>query len=81
MTATRQDILSWLEEAKHKKASHLIVMHDTYDHDNYPVFVLVREILDNRLKTNGENMQQIQEIYNMTMDLDMQLAEHRSWHL
>jgi len=39
MTATKEDIEFWLSVAVIKEATHLIVAVDTYDHENYPVYV------------------------------------------
>ena len=82
MTATIRDIMDWLDEAKRKKATHLIVVCDTWDHDNYPVYVYkgddVRTVAG---KYMGQNMQRIDEIYNMHMDLDTQLSATRAYNL
>ena len=38
MAATLQGIREWLERAE-PEHTHMIVMCDTFDHDDYPVFV------------------------------------------
>lgn len=82
MTATRMDIEGWLERAKEEGATHLIVACDTSDHDNYPVFVMPGEDVHVEIaKRQGQNMQTIDEVYDMSMDIDAQLAEHRAWHV
>jgi hypothetical protein len=82
MTATFQDIKRWVKEAKKQKATHLIVAVDTFDHDNYPVFVSEDEDIKERVAHfNGPNMQRIDEVYNMSMDIDKQLSERRAWHI
>lgn len=43
MTASLSDIQGWANRAKSEGATHLIVVCDTYDHDNYPVFVMPGE--------------------------------------
>lgn len=79
MAATKQDIRQWLKEAP-KKATHMAVVCDTYDWDDYPVYVEKGE--DPRAKLisyeKGENMQTLMEVYNLSMDLDKQMAEHRA---
>ncbi len=81
MTATYQDITGWLEEAKRQKATHLIVAVDTFDYGNYPIYVCehmsVRKEINDR---NGQNMQRVDEVYNMSMDIDKQRKERRAWH-
>ncbi len=82
MTATRKDIVDWLEEAKTKGATHLIVAVDTYDHDNYPVMVMPGESCRDRVETIcHSDMQGVDEVYDMSMDLQAQLREHRARHI
>lgn len=79
MTATLQDIQGWLERAKQLKATHLIVAVDTYDHDNYPVYVTEDEnVHDEYDKIIGSSMQGVDEVYNMSMDIEAQLKERRA---
>jgi len=39
MPTTQADIQGWLKEAKREKATHLIVVCDSFDHEDYPVLV------------------------------------------
>lgn len=79
MGTTREDIRSWLERAKQNGATHLIVVCDTYDHEDYPVEVKpgqdARKVYNDH---NGPNMQRCMEIYNLSMDIEKQLLEHRA---
>ena len=89
MTATRNDIVGWLEEAKQKGATHLIVACDTWDHDNYPVYVMPGEdvrqkavehgydLENNRPMENG-NMQVVDEVYSMAKPVADQLSQRRA---
>lgn len=81
MTATLQDIQHWLEQAKINKATHLIVAVDTYDHDNYPVYVTSDEnVQDEMERITVQSMQSIDEVYNMSMSIEKQLKERRAYH-
>lgn len=67
MTASLQDIKGWFEEGKKDpKNTHMIVAHDTFDHDNYPVYVKEgqdpRAIIKERY--SGQNMQSVDEVYS-----------------
>ena len=81
MGTTREDIREWLKEAKRQKATHLIVATDTFDWEDYPIYVLpgqdVRKIYDEH---NGPNMQKVMEVYSMKLDLKKQLDEDRAFH-
>jgi hypothetical protein len=81
MAASRDDIRGWWAQGKREGATHLIIVCDTYDHDDYPVFVKpgqdVRKVAD---EYNGKNMQRVMEVYSYNHDRDAQLAEHRAFH-
>lgn len=57
MTALLQDIKGWIARAQAGGATHMIVVCDTYDHDDFPVFVSadedVREVEARMLRPNG----------------------------
>ena len=81
MATSMQDILGWIERGKEAKATHLIVVCDTFDYDDYPVFVKpgqdAREVFEHY---HGKNMQRVMEVYNLSMDIGEQLNEHRAMH-
>ena len=82
MTATKPDIERWLQTAKENEATHLIVAVDTYDHDNYPVYVTADEDIKKEVeRVESGSMQGIDEVYNMSMDIDEQLNEYRAYHI
>lgn len=77
MTTTRDDIRRWLDRAIKKGASHMVVMCDTYDWSDYPVFVMPGE--DPKSKLGGA-MQKPMECYDLSLDINDQLAERRANH-
>lgn len=81
MGTTRQDINKWFDEGVKKKATHMIVVCDTFDHEDYPVYVKkdekVREVYD---KYNGPNMQRVMEVYSLSKPKKTQLDEERAFH-
>jgi len=79
MTATRQDIERWLAEGKAKGAERVLVACDTYDHDNYPVYVMPGESARERADQLG-NMQTVDEVYDLAYPLGAQLMEKRARH-
>lgn len=79
MATTREDIREWLERGKTEEATHLIVVVDTFDHEDYPVYVHKGENVHNVYNEyNGKNMQRVMEIYSYAKDLEEQLAEPRA---
>jgi hypothetical protein len=81
MSTTRDDIQRWLDEGKAMGATHVIVATDTFDYEDYPVFVKpgqnAQELAD---KINGESMQKVMECYSLTLDTEAQLKEGRAHH-
>lgn len=82
MGTTREEIRAWYETAEAKKATHMIVACDTFDHEDYPIFILGGEAEARKSYTehNGPNMQRVMEVYCLAHDKETQLAEHRSHH-
>lgn len=79
MGTTKEDIEGWIKEGQNKSATHLIVVCDTFDWEDYPVYVMPGE--DVRLKYashNGPNMQKVMEVYNLSKDIKTQLNQHRA---
>lgn len=75
---TRQQIGEWFDKGLEQKATHMIIVCDTYDWENYPVYVKstekVKEIFSNY---NNKNMQKVMEVYNLALDKNEQLNDHR----
>ena len=79
MGTTKEDIQGWIKEGQDKGATHLIVVCDTFEYEDYPVYVMPGE--DPIIKYNsynGSNMQKVMEVYNLHKDLNKQLGQHRA---
>ncbi len=78
MGTSREDIRGWLARGKAEGATHMIVVCDTFDHEDYPVFVQpdqdVRKVHE---EYNGKSMQRVMEVYSYKKDLEEQLAQAR----
>lgn len=81
MAATKQDISRWLDSAKKDGKTHVLVVCDTYDWDDYPVYVGVDEDVKTiESQYNGKNMQKVMEVYNLSMDKEEQMNESRAFN-
>lgn len=81
MAASRTDISGWFDRGVEEGATHLIVVCDSWDYEDYPVFVKSGE--DAREKASeysGKNMQRVMEVYSLSQDKEQQMAEHRAFH-
>lgn len=82
MTTTQRDIRSWLDNAKEEGATHMIVVCDSFDYEDYPVNVMPEEDVNQKVKEyKGKPMQRIMEVYALHLDINTQLEEHRAYHL
>ncbi len=78
---SKVEILRWLERGLKDGATHVIIVVDTFDHGDYPVYVFPNDDVRSMAKTyNNKNMQSVMEVYNLSMDLDEQLDEHRAFN-
>ena len=78
MTATRQDIERWLARGKELNATHVIVACDTYDYDNYPVYITAgKDVHTEEARIKSASMQRVDEVYCLSMDLEEQLSRCR----
>jgi hypothetical protein len=83
MATTKEDIRQWLEEGNEKGATHMIVVLDTFDYEDYPVYVSMSEnVGDNIAKySNPNEMSRVIEVYSYKLPLEPQIKENRAWHL
>ena len=81
MPTTQQEIRQWLERGKAKGASHMLVVCDTFDWSDYPVFVMPHENARDRAdENNGPNMTKLMEVYKIGDDWDEQLGQYRCFN-
>jgi hypothetical protein len=76
---TREDIRGWLAEAQSVGATHMIVKWDDFEgpYADYPVMVMPGEDPREVAKKHSDP---VVEVYALHVDLESQLAEHRSFH-
>lgn len=81
MGTTQEDIKGWLAEGKKEKATHVVIVCDTFDYEDYPVYVKkgqdIHKVVD---AYHGKNMARVMEVYNLAKPIEPQLAENRSWN-
>lgn len=77
---TKEDIRGWFERGVEEGATHMIVVCDTFDHEDYPVYVRPDQISQVVYEEyEGKNMQRVMEVYDLSDDMESQLSERRSW--
>jgi hypothetical protein len=81
MAATKGLIRAWLEEGQTKQMAYMLVVCDTFDHEDYPVYCSSLDDLNRDApRLHHSDMQKVMECYDLSMDLDMQMSESRAWH-
>lgn len=85
-TLTEQEykvrVQGWLEEAKNKKASHLIVAYDLSKKSPFPVYVGRTTNVQQKIKSfNDNDFVRAIEVYDMSKDLNAQLLQARTWNI
>lgn len=83
MSTSKTMIREWLEEAKKAGATHMLVVCDTFDYEDYPSNVMPHESVEAKIKYyNGASMQSIMEVYSLTgkHSIESQLGEGRAYH-
>jgi len=83
MATTRKDISEWFDEGKKQKATHMIVVCDTFDHEDFPVYVKKDEDVRKRVLeySDSNKMSRVMEVYSLKMPKQAQLDEERAFHL
>lgn len=77
MGTSQSQIREWLKEGKAQNATHVIIVCDTYDYEDYPVFVQRDQDPRREVKLRSGNMQKVMEVYSLGLDIETQLASHR----
>lgn len=73
----RQDeIRSWFKSGIEDGSTHLLVCRDTFDHTIFPVYVEVGESVHAvYAQKESERMVKVNEIYNLSLDMEAQIAQ------
>lgn len=80
MGTTREEIRSWLESGIANKAEFMIVAADTFEYEDYPVFCNREDVRKEYERLGEQSFTKVMEVYDMALDIDMQLSEHRAFH-
>lgn len=82
MSTTREEIRQWFLEGQRSGKTHMVVVCDTFDYEDYPVYVYPNGDVHKVVEAyDGKNMQRVMEVYALFLDMESQLAEHRAFHL
>jgi hypothetical protein len=77
--ATYVEIKAWFHEGAQKtENTHMIIVCDTFDYEDYPVYITeTKDIHEQEAVWNAKSMQRVIEVYNLKKDMDEQLSRGR----
>lgn len=80
---TRNEIREIVMDGNTGKYSHVIIVCDTFDYEDFPVYVENGEDINQLVEKYNDynNMSKIMEIYNYNLDLEKQLNEDIAYHI
>jgi hypothetical protein len=79
MATSKEDIREWVMAGFNYGATHVIIMCDTYDWEDYPKYVGPNEDVMTTVSNPG-SMQKVMEVYALHLDIEKQLNEFRAYH-
>ena len=79
--STPLDIRAWFNNGRLLEASYMLVVYDSLNGVDYPVYVDEQHIERAIAETRQAPMQRIMELYNLNEDRNTQLNEERTWRL
>lgn len=66
MAATLEDVNRWIETGKKEGATHLISVCDTFDWEDYPVYVMPHEdVVERTAYYRAYSMQKVNEVIKL----------------
>lgn len=76
MATSKSEISLWFDIGEKLRHTHMIVVCDTFDWEDYPVYVTGDEkCLKSYADHNGPNMQKVMEVYDLRLDKNKQLDQ------
>lgn len=81
MSTTKEDIRRWLDIGRRRESTHMLVVLDKFDYDDFPIYVQPGESVLERFDEYAKSsMEKVMEVYSFSLPIDAQLAEQRAWH-
>ena len=77
MATSKGEISHWFDAGVADGRDYMIVVCDTWDYDDYPVYADRDEFWTVHDQHDGKNMQTIMEVYDLRKDKRPQLAQTR----
>lgn len=81
MNDNRQRLRRWLENGKKRRSTHVIVAYNNNAEDFRPIYVNRNQNVRSQLLTlNNDYTMTPVEVYNLSLDIDKQLSQAKTWN-
>ena len=78
---TTTELSEWFDRGVSQGATHMIIVCDTFDWDDFPVYVEPGEdVHEVEAAERGQPMQKIMEVYNLRLSKQYQLSQFRAFN-
>jgi len=81
MATSLNEIGDWFDTGKSLGKDFMIIACDTFDHEDYPIYCTKDEVRSKYNSHNGQNMQIVMEVYDLSIDKKDQLSKQRCFNL
>lgn len=79
MATTINRLKDWFLVGQEKEASHMIIVCNTFDWEDFPVYVMKNQnARDIYRKYSVDTERKVMEVYNINKDIESQLSKHRA---
>lgn len=78
---TKAEVRNCIIKGIEKEATHLMMVTDTWDYSDYPVYVFENETIESALEYYRRSEDRVQEVYNLKMNIEEQIDQNRAWNL
>lgn len=78
---TQDDIIQWFHRGEEQGATHMIVVCDTFDYEDFPVFIKPGEDVKERENyyNSPTRMSRVMEVYNLDKPMMPQILKDRNF--
>jgi len=80
MPATKNNLIKWFQIGVKNNQSYMIIECDTYNFDDFPIYTNSLEEFEEEYKKVSSRRNQIMEVYDLKIDMNLQMNEDRSFH-
>ena len=82
MGTSKETISAWFQDGVKRGATHMLVVCDTFDHGDFPIYVMPGEDVRKKAKEHNDRdkMLRLMEVYKLGMDEDEQLNQGRAFN-